>query len=110
MEEFFEIEKVLAWLSTPARVKPRERRRVTGRLSRRGRGATCQGDGKEGAAMPTARDYSLIGSEAHIGVENGLAAAAWYHSDIPRKEMKELMNQKKNKNKNPHSHRTSYQQ
>ncbi len=41
--------------------------------------------------MPTARDYSLIGSEAQIAVENGLAAAAWYHTDIPRKEMKELM-------------------
>ena len=24
-------------------------------------------------------------------VENGLAAAEWYHTDIPRKQMKELM-------------------
>ena len=41
--------------------------------------------------MPTARDYSLIGRDGRLAVENGLAAAEWYHTDIPRKEMKELM-------------------
>ena len=41
--------------------------------------------------MPTARDYSLIGRDGRLAVENGLAAAEWYHTDIPRKRMKELM-------------------
>jgi fatty acid desaturase len=41
--------------------------------------------------MPTARDYSLIGRDGRLAVETGLAAAEWYHTDIPRKEMKELM-------------------
>ena len=37
------------------------------------------------------RDYSLLGEDACRAVETGLAAAQWYHTDIPRKEMKELM-------------------
>ena len=41
--------------------------------------------------VPTARDYSLIGKDSKRAVENGLAAAQWYHTDIPRKRMKELM-------------------
>jgi fatty acid desaturase len=40
---------------------------------------------------PTKRDYSLIGKDAQLAVENGLSAAEWYHTDIPRKQMKELM-------------------
>lgn len=40
---------------------------------------------------PSARDYSLVGESAARAVENGLAAAEWYHTDIPRKQMKELM-------------------
>lgn len=43
------------------------------------------------SATPTARDYSLIGRDARLAVETGLAAAEWYHTDIPRKEMKALM-------------------
>jgi fatty acid desaturase len=39
----------------------------------------------------TRRDYSLLGLDAQRAVETGLAAAQWYHTDIPRKEMKELM-------------------
>ena len=39
----------------------------------------------------TNRDYSLLGPDAKRAVETGLAAADWYHSDIPRKEMKALM-------------------
>jgi fatty acid desaturase len=39
----------------------------------------------------TRRDYSLTGPDAQRAVETGLAAAEWYHTDIPRKEMKELM-------------------
>jgi fatty acid desaturase len=37
------------------------------------------------------RDYSLIGHDAHMAVANGLAAAEWYHTDIPRQTMKEFM-------------------
>lgn len=40
---------------------------------------------------PSARDYSLVGESARRAVESGLAAAEWYHTDIPRKQMKELM-------------------
>ncbi len=37
------------------------------------------------------RDYSLLGRDAKAAVESGLAAAEWYHTDIPRKQMKALM-------------------
>ena len=37
------------------------------------------------------RDYSLVGESARRAVETGLASAEWYHTDIPRKVMKELM-------------------
>jgi fatty acid desaturase len=37
------------------------------------------------------RDYSPFGADARRAVENGLAAAAWYHTEVPRKVMKELM-------------------
>ena len=37
------------------------------------------------------RDYDLLGESGRAAVETGLAAAEWYHTDIPRKEMKELM-------------------
>ena len=40
---------------------------------------------------PTKRDYSLLGRDAEAAVANGLAAAEWYHTEIPRKEMKALM-------------------
>jgi fatty acid desaturase len=40
---------------------------------------------------PSKREYSLIGRDAQRAVENGLAAAEWYHTDMPRKQMKELM-------------------
>jgi fatty acid desaturase len=40
---------------------------------------------------PTRRDYSLIGRDAATAVANGLASAEWYKTDIPRKQMKELM-------------------
>ena len=39
----------------------------------------------------TYRDYSLLGEDGKRAVETGLASAEWYHSDIPRKEMKALM-------------------
>jgi fatty acid desaturase len=37
------------------------------------------------------RDYSLIGQNSKLAIEQGLAAAEWYHTDIPRARMKELM-------------------
>jgi fatty acid desaturase len=39
----------------------------------------------------TKRNYSMHGPDASRAVETGLAAAEWYHSDIPRKDMKALM-------------------
>ena len=41
--------------------------------------------------MVTKRDYSLVGRDSEAALANGLAAAEWYHTDIPRKQMKELM-------------------
>lgn len=40
------------------------------------------------------RDYSLVGRDTEAAVKLGLAAAEWYHSDIPRKRMKQLMRRK----------------
>ena len=37
------------------------------------------------------RNYSLLGPDAEQAVQSGLAAAAWYHTDVPRTEMKALM-------------------
>ena len=37
------------------------------------------------------RDYSLLGPDAKRAVHTGLAAAEWYHSEVPRKVMKDLM-------------------
>jgi fatty acid desaturase len=37
------------------------------------------------------RDYSPFGADAGRAVESGLAAAEWYHTEVPRKVMKDLM-------------------
>ena len=37
------------------------------------------------------RDYALTGPNARHAIETGLASAEWYHSEIPRKVMKDLM-------------------
>ena len=37
------------------------------------------------------RDYSLTGPEARHAIERGLASAEWYHSAVPRRDMKDLM-------------------
>jgi fatty acid desaturase len=37
------------------------------------------------------RDYSLTGRDTQRAIDTGLAAAEWYHTDLPRKQMKELM-------------------
>jgi fatty acid desaturase len=42
-------------------------------------------------APMTKRTYSLLGEDARRAVAAGLATADWYHTDIPRKEMKALM-------------------
>lgn len=39
----------------------------------------------------TNRDYALLGRDAKEAEEIGLVSAQWYHTDIPRKEMKQLM-------------------
>src|SRR3982750_3319976 len=49
-----------------------------------------QFSGKEGPAMAK-RDYSLTGADTARAVSAGLAAAEGDHTDIPRKQMKELM-------------------
>jgi fatty acid desaturase len=41
--------------------------------------------------MPMKRDYSLTGRDTQAAIEKGLATAEWYHTDIPRRTMKELM-------------------
>ncbi|EYD75892.1 putative hydrocarbon oxygenase MocD [Rubellimicrobium mesophilum DSM 19309] len=40
------------------------------------------------------RNYSLLGPDGQRAVETGLAAAEWYHTEVPRKVMKELMQRK----------------
>jgi fatty acid desaturase len=37
------------------------------------------------------RDYGMLGREAAEAVEAGLKSADWYHTDVPRKDLKELM-------------------
>ena len=37
------------------------------------------------------RDYSLVGPDSRRAVEIGLASAEWYHSEVPRSVMKDLM-------------------
>jgi fatty acid desaturase len=37
------------------------------------------------------RDYSLIGPSAQQAAEQGLVAAEWYHAEVPRARMKQLM-------------------
>jgi len=39
----------------------------------------------------TNRDYALLGRDARRAEEIGLVSAEWYHSDVPRAQMKELM-------------------
>ncbi|MBK8439236.1 MAG: fatty acid desaturase family protein [Rhodobacter sp.] len=46
-------------------------------------------DAKTG--LVPARDYTLTGPSARAAVERGLAAAEWYHTEVPRKLMKDLM-------------------
>ena len=42
-------------------------------------------------ALVEQRDYSLTGPSSKQAIELGLASAEWYHSEIPRKVMKDLM-------------------
>jgi fatty acid desaturase len=37
------------------------------------------------------RDYALLGEDTRRAIDTGLASAEWYHSDVPRKVMKDLM-------------------
>ena len=36
-------------------------------------------------------DYSLLGENAKLSIENGLAEASWYTSPVPREKMRELL-------------------
>ena len=48
--------------------------------------------GLNGIGMDMAhRDYSMLGPDAKRAVETGLSAAEWYHTEVPRKVMKDLM-------------------
>ena len=40
------------------------------------------------------RDYSLVGADSRRAMELGLVSAEWYHSDVPRAVMKDLMKRK----------------
>src|ERR1051325_1826069 len=42
----------------------------------------------------TKRDYSLVGLDARLAEEKGLAAAEWYSCPIAREDLKELMKRK----------------
>lgn len=44
-----------------------------------------------GFAQKRRRDYSLVGPDTAAAIEQGLTQAEWYHSEVPRKVMKELM-------------------
>jgi fatty acid desaturase len=37
------------------------------------------------------RDYSPFGADAKRALDSGLTAASWYHTEVPRKVMKDLM-------------------
>jgi fatty acid desaturase len=41
--------------------------------------------------VPAKEDYTMLSVAGRQAVEQGLAAAEWYHTDIPRKEMKAFM-------------------
>ena len=51
---------------------------------------TATGIATEADLVP-ARDYALTGKSAAFAIERGLAAAEWYHTDVPRRVMKDLM-------------------
>ena len=41
--------------------------------------------------IATPRDYGLLGRDAKLAEEMGLASAQWYQCPMPRKRLKELM-------------------
>ncbi len=43
------------------------------------------------ATHPVQRDYSLVGESRQRAIDTGLASAEWYHSEVPRAAMKQLM-------------------
>jgi fatty acid desaturase len=49
------------------------------------------GETKMATAARTKRDYSLVGESTRQAIETGLASAEWYHTEVARKVMKELM-------------------
>ena len=43
------------------------------------------------ASIERKRDYSLVGESTRRAIETGLASAEWYHTDVPRRAMKQMM-------------------
>ena len=41
------------------------------------------------------REYSLLGRDGEQAVRSGLAGARWYQTDIPRKQLAELMKRRR---------------
>ncbi|HVG49229.1 MAG TPA: hypothetical protein VM899_13970, partial [Rubellimicrobium sp.] len=52
---------------------------------------SSSGSANPAPTSPIRRDYSLTGDSSRRALETGLAAAEWYHTEVPRKVMKELM-------------------
>jgi fatty acid desaturase len=48
-------------------------------------------DSIESKQKPSHRDYSMLGRDAEAAVAAGLRSAEWYHTDVPRKDIKVLM-------------------
>jgi len=46
---------------------------------------------KETISKSQKKDYSLIGENATLAIENGLADAKWYETPIPKEKMRELL-------------------
>ena len=47
--------------------------------------------GKENRSEILGSDYSLVGKNAILAVENGLAEARWYASPVPKEKMRDLL-------------------
>jgi fatty acid desaturase len=43
------------------------------------------------AAAGEKRDYGMLGRDAETAVKAGIKSAEWYHTNLPRKDLKELM-------------------
>src|SRR5690242_16866998 len=63
-------------------------------LPSRNKRSICKSEPRKRSMVQPAqeqRDYGLLGPDADKAVKAGLKSAAWYHTNVPRKEMKALM-------------------